>query len=77
MKIKTIAVLSVVAAAGFLIGVAACDHSPNKSAPASGLPAAYYTCPMHPSVKSDKPGSCPICGMALVPVYTNTPSTKP
>lgn len=26
----------------------------------------HYTCPMHPSVKSDKPGSCPICGMTLV-----------
>jgi Cu(I)/Ag(I) efflux system membrane fusion protein len=25
-----------------------------------------YFCPMHPSVTSDKPGSCPICGMALV-----------
>ncbi len=29
--------------------------------------AAKYTCPMHPQVLSDKPGSCPICGMALEP----------
>jgi Cu(I)/Ag(I) efflux system membrane fusion protein len=28
----------------------------------------YYTCPMHPSVRSDKPGVCPVCGMALVKV---------
>ena len=25
-----------------------------------------YTCPMHPTVLSDKPGSCPVCGMDLV-----------
>lgn len=27
--------------------------------------SAVYTCPMHPEVKSDQPGSCPKCGMAL------------
>jgi Cu+-exporting ATPase len=26
-----------------------------------------YTCPMHPEVVQDEPGSCPICGMALEP----------
>jgi multidrug efflux pump subunit AcrA (membrane-fusion protein) len=25
-----------------------------------------YTCPMHPTVLQDKPGSCPVCGMDLV-----------
>lgn len=25
-----------------------------------------YTCPMHPEVQQDKPGSCPKCGMTLV-----------
>ena len=29
---------------------------------------AYYTCPMHPSVKAPEPGACPICGMDLTPV---------
>lgn len=27
-----------------------------------------YTCPMHPHFISDDPGSCPICGMDLVPL---------
>lgn len=26
----------------------------------------YYTCSMHPFVRKDKPGACPVCGMALV-----------
>ena len=26
-----------------------------------------YTCPMHPEIVRDQPGSCPICGMALEP----------
>jgi Cu(I)/Ag(I) efflux system membrane fusion protein len=43
-------------------------------APAAGSPAtggeeiAYYTCPMHPSVRQKGPGACPICGMDLTPV---------
>ena len=26
-----------------------------------------YTCPMHPQIVRDEPGTCPICGMDLVP----------
>ena len=32
-----------------------------------GEPEALYTCPMHPEVIRDRPGACPICGMALEP----------
>jgi membrane fusion protein, copper/silver efflux system len=31
-------------------------------------PNVSYTCPMHPEIVQDKPGSCPICGMDLVKV---------
>ena len=35
-----------------------------------------YTCPMHPQVHSDVPGSCPICGMDLVPRETLSPAAE-
>lgn len=41
------------------------DISESKSAPKID----YYTCSMHPQVHQDHPGTCPICGMTLVPVY--------
>ncbi len=41
----------------------------------TAMPAdvAYYTCTMHPSVRSKDPNAkCPICGMSLVPVKKST-----
>jgi len=34
---------------------------------ASGPRTTTYTCPMHPQIVRDGPGTCPICGMALEP----------
>ncbi|MCH7751697.1 MAG: hypothetical protein IH898_06025, partial [Planctomycetes bacterium] len=31
-----------------------------------------WTCSMHPQIRSDKPGKCPLCGMDLIPVQTQT-----
>ena len=43
-----------------------CEHqTSSKVEHVSG--SGKYTCPMHPEVVSDKPGSCPKCGMALEP----------
>ena len=36
--------------------------------PAAPVSGAQYTCPMHPEIVRDAPGSCPICGMALEPM---------
>ena len=36
-------------------------------APAPTPAGAIWTCPMHPEIRRDGPGSCPICGMALEP----------
>lgn len=35
-----------------------------------------YVCPMHPSVVSDEPGNCPICGMKLVKKERTTAATS-
>ena len=40
-----------------------CDKKENHE---HSKAAEYYTCPMHTSVRSDKPGACPVCGMELV-----------
>ncbi|MFH1066561.1 MAG: efflux RND transporter periplasmic adaptor subunit [bacterium] len=64
----------------FLLGLswfAACSPSANEK---SGGGKTIYTCSMHPQVRQDKPGNCPICGMKLVPVNEAEPqpeSTKP
>jgi Cu+-exporting ATPase len=36
--------------------------------PPKAPPGSKWTCPMHPQIVRDGPGSCPICGMALEPV---------
>jgi len=42
-----------------------------KAEPATAPPArpgVIYTCPMHPEIRQEGPGACPICGMALEPL---------
>src|ERR671910_2344548 len=36
--------------------------------------ASSYVCPMHAEVTSSEPGTCPKCGMRLVPAQTETPA---
>jgi len=45
------------------------SHSNASPSPkqAKSAPQGGYTCPMHPQIVRDAPGSCPICGMALEP----------
>ena len=35
--------------------------------PTDVAPGTIWTCPMHPEIRQDHPGACPICGMALEP----------
>jgi Cu(I)/Ag(I) efflux system membrane fusion protein len=45
-----------------------CKQPATKSAQSSAETDVYYTCSMHPQVKEDHPGKCPICGMELIAV---------
>lgn len=44
------------------------EQEERKSESARHGEGTFYTCPMHPEVRRDKPGMCPECGMNLVPV---------
>ncbi len=44
------------------------DHAVTESAD------QIWTCSMHPQIRKDEPGACPICGMDLIPLTENTSS---
>ncbi len=44
------------------------DARPLAAAPAEQPAGTLYTCPMHPEIRQDHPGTCPKCGMTLEPV---------
>ncbi|HSY20381.1 MAG TPA: heavy metal-binding domain-containing protein [Candidatus Acidoferrales bacterium] len=70
MKTKIILLLLVAAGAGAFWYFKTHSAMPaGGAAVASGRKVLYYQSAMHPWIKSDKPGKCPICGMDLVPVY--------
>lgn len=74
MKARSLLSFLIVAALAGAAGyfAAKAEHgAPDASG--SSAPAArkvkFYQSPMHPWIKSDKPGKCTICGMTMVPVY--------
>lgn len=63
---KTISILSLPMMALLLLSGVSCSKPPHETNKESDVD--YYTCAMHPSVKSHDPGKCPICSMDLIPV---------
>lgn len=56
------------------------SHQPAAAPPQVEVPVApgtIYTCPMHPEIRQDHPGSCPICGMTLEPVMPSLEDDDP
>ena len=74
MKAKTvflILLIAIIAAAGGWWAAKHLSHQHESSAPSlsGGRKIRFYQCSMHPQVKSDQPGKCPICGMDLSPIF--------
>ena len=40
-------------------------------------PGTIYTCPMHPEIRQDHPGTCPKCGMTLEPLLPDLDDDNP
>lgn len=58
---------SILLLTGFLLtGCSSEQHQGHAEPMQAAEQKEIYTCPMHPSVISDRPGACPVCGMALV-----------
>jgi hypothetical protein len=56
------------------------DDAKHDAPEGSRAEATIYVCPMHPEVVSNAPGTCPKCGMKLVPKPTppkSSPSATP
>lgn len=67
--ITILIVIAALAAGWFLRGNFGGGSSSGAEGSSGERKVLYYQSAMHPWVKSDKPGRCTICGMALTPVY--------
>jgi P-type Cu+ transporter len=47
-------------------------YAKQEAAPKPAAVGALYTCPMHPQIRQNGPGNCPICGMTLEPLTATT-----
>jgi Cu(I)/Ag(I) efflux system membrane fusion protein len=57
-----------------LVGRLSGSRETSAETAAPEQPAAGYVCPMHPEVVDEEPGSCPVCGMDLVPASPEEPA---
>ncbi len=52
------------------------QHRPAQT-PSDAAATSGYTCPMHPEIRQDRPGNCPLCGMALEPLMPELDDDNP
>ena len=82
-NIKNIIIVILALAIGLGAGYFIFGNSQNASIPAEthnheaegmqmSSEAEIWTCSMHPQIRQNEPGDCPICGMDLIPLEENT-----
>jgi hypothetical protein len=76
LKLKNLMKIILMTALAVIFGGGALWLFGQTNAPSAGRKILYYTCPMHPSVKSGKPGNCPLCSMELMAVYEDDAATN-
>ncbi len=65
-------------AVGVLVGYLLFSPPSSNSNTSKETTISQYTCSMHPQIRQDKPGKCPLCGMDLTPVgQTSTDNLDP
>jgi Cu(I)/Ag(I) efflux system membrane fusion protein len=79
-RIRTLGLLALGLAVGIgstlLLRPTAKDGHRHEAASAASPKQQMYQCPMHPQIIMDHPGTCPICGMTLVPMASDVPKDK-
>ncbi len=76
LKILPIVIIAVLAfGAGYILkpgGHSATMQMGHNEAAATEKAPEFWTCSMHPHIHQSEPGSCPLCGMDLIPVYSES-----
>lgn len=82
-NIKIIIIAIIAIAIGLIAGYFIFGNHQNRNIPAqshkheaeviqTSADAEIWTCSMHPQIKQNEPGDCPLCGMDLIPLEANT-----
>ncbi|MBX2947481.1 MAG: efflux RND transporter periplasmic adaptor subunit [Cyclobacteriaceae bacterium] len=77
MKPKSIIINIILLAAGLLLGWLIFGGDQSETHDHKTEAVSEYTCSMHPQIRQQGPGKCPICGMDLTPVSSGSSTSNP
>ncbi|WFB34442.1 efflux RND transporter periplasmic adaptor subunit [Kiritimatiellota bacterium B12222] len=77
-KMKSISIMAVLLSLGLFLGryvlPVTTDRDHESAVPILTEAHTIWTCSMHPQIQQTEPGSCPICGMDLIPLESDADS---